>query len=183
MEIVTSSTPAFDFKQIDMSQLDEKIKEPHRNAVRMLLKMVTYEKQDALLPAKWEIEHIFPQKWQTNYFPDVSDEVIKEKIEHIGNKLPFEKKLNIVAGNGYFKKKQNEYSASSITVTREMLSPDIHDWDLDSIVERDIRVSDEIHGILKKWDDEYKGIPVEDKPVATEEEVAMIKHLKEKGLI
>lgn len=183
VEIVTSSTPAFDFKQIDMSQLDEKIKEPHRNAVRMLLKMLAYEKQDALLPAKWEIEHIFPQKWQTNYFPDVPDEVIKEKIEHIGNKLPFEKKLNIVAGNGYFKKKQNEYSASGITVTREMSSPDIHAWDLDSIVERDIRVSDEIHGILKKWDDEYKGIPAEDKPVATEEEVAMIKHLKEKGLI
>ena len=183
VEIVTSSTPAFDFKQIDMSQLNEKIKEPHRNAVRMLLKMLAYEKQDALLPAKWEVEHIFPQKWQTNYFPDVPDEVIKEKIEHIGNKLPFEKKLNIVAGNGYFKKKQNEYSASDITVTREMSSPDIHDWDLDSIVERDIRVSDEIHGILKKWDDEYKGIPAEDKPVATEEEVAMIKHLKEKGLI
>ena len=183
VEIVTSSTPAFDFKQIDMSQLNEKIKEPHRNAVRMLLKMLAYEKQDALLPAKWEVEHIFPQKWQTNYFPDVPDEVIKEKIEHIGNKLPFEKKLNIVAGNGYFKKKQNEYSVSGITITREMSSPDIHDWDLDSIVERDIRVSDEIHGILKKWDDEYKGIPAEDKPVATEEEVAMIKHLKEKGLI
>ena len=183
VEIVTSSTPAFDFKQIDVSQLDEKIKEPHRNAVRMLLKMLAYEKQDALLPAKWEIEHIFPQKWQTNYFPDVPDEVIKEKIEHIGNKLPFEKKLNIVAGNGYFKKKQNEYAASGITVTREMSSSDIHDWDLDSIVERDIRVSDEIHGILKKWDDEYKGVPADDKPVATAEEEEMIKHLKAKGLI
>ena len=79
--------------------------------------------------------------------------------------------------------KQNEYSASGITVTREMSSPDIRDWDLDSIVERDIRVSDEIHEILKKWDDEYKGIPAKDKPVATEEEVAMINHLKEKGLI
>lgn len=183
VEIVTSSTPAFDFKQIDVSQLDEKIKEPHRNAVRMLLKMLAYEKQDALLPAKWEIEHIFPQKWQTNYFPDVPDEVIKEKIEHIGNKLPLEKKLNIVAGNGYFKKKQNEYAASGITVTREMSSSDIHDWDLDSIDERDIRVSDEIHGILKKWDDEYKGVPVDDKPVATAEEEEMIKHLKAKGLI
>ena len=46
------------------------------------------------------------KKWQTNYFPNVSDEVIVEKIEHLGNKIPFEKKLNIVAGNGYFKKKQ-----------------------------------------------------------------------------
>lgn len=37
------------------------------------------------------------------YEPDAT---IKEKIEHIGNKLPFEKKLNIVAGNGYFGKKK-----------------------------------------------------------------------------
>lgn len=72
----------------------------------MLLKTLAYEQQDTLLPSKWEIEHIFPQKWQTNYFPDVSDATIKEKIEHIGNKLPFEKKLNIVAGNGYFGKKK-----------------------------------------------------------------------------
>lgn len=183
VEIVTSSTPRFDFRQIDMSQLDEKIKNPHRNSVRMLLKMLAYEKQDALLPDKWEIEHIFPQKWQTNYFTDVPDDVIKEKIEHIGNKLPFEKKLNIVAGNGYFKKKQKEYAASNITITREMASPDIQDWDLDSIVERDIRVSDDIHRLLKRWDDDYAGVPASEKPKATAEEEAMIRHLKEKGLI
>ena len=47
----------------------------------MLLKTLAYEQQDTLLPSKWE-------------------------IEHIGNKLPFEKKLNIVAGNGYFAKKK-----------------------------------------------------------------------------
>ena len=52
---------------------------------------LAYEQQDELLPGKWEIEHIFPQKWQTNYFPDESDATVKEKIEHIGNKLPFRK--------------------------------------------------------------------------------------------
>ena len=109
--IVASDIPVFEFKTVDMAQLEPYIQNPNRNAVRMLLKTLAYEHQDELLPAKWEIEHIFPRKWQNNYFPDGSDSTIKEKIEHIGNKLPFEKKLNIVAGNGYFnKKKKRVYS-------------------------------------------------------------------------
>ena len=106
--IVASDIPTFEFKTVDMTQLEPYIQNPNRNVVRMLLKTLAYEHQDDLLPAKWEIEHIFPQKWQTNYFPDEPDATIKEKIEHIGNKLPFEKKLNIVAGNGYFGKKKKE---------------------------------------------------------------------------
>ncbi|MCR0268292.1 DUF262 domain-containing protein [[Clostridium] innocuum] len=88
--IITSSTPKFDFKELDISQLETRIQYPNRNVVRMLLKTLAYQQQDELLPNKWEIEHIFPQKWQTNYFPDVPDSIIKEKIEHIGNKLPFD---------------------------------------------------------------------------------------------
>ena len=102
--ITLSNTPVFDFKDIDTRQLESHIQCPNRNVVRMLLKALAYEKQDELLPDCWEIEYIFPQKWQTNYFPDVPDVTIKEKLEHIGNKLPFEKRLNIVAGNGYFGK-------------------------------------------------------------------------------
>jgi len=105
-EIVSSLTPSFDFRVMDTTQLSDRIRTPHQNAVRMLLRMLAYESQTELLPAKREIEHIFPQKLQNNYFPNVPDDVISEKVEHIGNKLPFEKKLNIVAGNGYFTKKQ-----------------------------------------------------------------------------
>lgn len=116
--IVSSDTPTFDFKDIDTSQLEAHIQNPNRNIVRMLLKALAYEQQDELLPPRWEIEHIFPQKWQTNYFPDIPDATVKEKIEHIGNKLPFEKKLNIVAGNGYFGKKKKEYAVSEIAITK-----------------------------------------------------------------
>lgn len=184
-EIIHSSVPKFDFRDVDMSQLSDKIKDPHRNAVRMLLKILAYDKQKNLLPDKWEIEHIFPQKWQANYFPDASDDVIKEKIEHIGNKLPFEKRLNIVAGNGYFTKKQKEYAASKISITKAMAVSDIHDWDLDSIVERDIRVSDEILRILKSWDDAYKNVPAQQqeaqKPSA--EQQALIERFKKNGWV
>lgn len=159
--IIASSTPKFDFKEIDASQLEARIQNPNRNIVRMLLKTLAYEQQDTLLPSKWEIEHIFPQKWQTNYFPDVPDSIIKEKIEHIGNKLPFEKKLNIVAGNGYFGKKKKEYSASKIAITNAIGTSDIQDWDMDSIMKRDIRVSDSITAILKKWNNDYLNIQAE----------------------
>lgn len=182
--IVESARPDFEFKTIDIAGLEKYIQNPNRNVVRMLLKMLAYEHQDELLPDKWEIEHIFPQKWQTNYFPNASDDTIKEKIEHIGNKLPFEKKLNIVAGNGYFGKKKKEYAASQIVITNEMGSSSTTEWDMESISTRDIRVSDEIIKILQRWNKEYLNGDLslkKDKP--TEEDLARIKEFKEKGWI
>lgn len=183
--IVQSDRPVFDFKDIDTSQLETRIQNPNRNVVRMILKTLAYENQDELLPEKWEIEHIFPQKWQANYFPDIPDATIKEKIEHIGNKLPFEKKLNIAAGNGYFGKKKKEYSASKIAITNAMGISDVQDWDLDSIMKRDIRISDDIMAILKKWNDDYFFIPeqVEATEKPSEEDLARIEEFKKKGWI
>lgn len=183
--IVASDTPTFEFKNTDMDQLEPYIQNPNRNVVRMLLKTLAYEQQDELLPAKWQIEHIFPLKWQTNYFPDESEATIKEKIEHIGNKLPFEKKLNIVAGNGYFGKKKKEYTASKIAITKALGISDVTDWNMDSIMKRDIRVSDEIISILNRWNNEYLHVPVEtakaDEP--SKEDLARIEEFKKKGWI
>ena len=184
VEIVSSVSPSFEFKPADTTQLPDEIKMPHRNAVRMLLKILTYEKQDKLLPEKWEIEHILPKKWQDNYFMDIPDEVVSEKIEHLGNKIPFEKRLNIIAGNGYFKKKQKEYEKSEITITIDMASSQISEWNLDNIAERDIRVSDEIMNVLKRWDNEYKNSSVQDKKSElTEEERIMFEKFKAMGII
>lgn len=183
--IVDSVAPMFEFDSLDFDKLEPYLQKPNRNAVRMLLKILAYARQDELLPARWEIEHIFPQKWQSNYFPNESDETINEKIEHLGNKLPFEKKLNIVAGNGYFGKKKMEYKASKIAITKEMGDSGIADWNLDSIVKRDVRVSDEIIKILKKWNDEYLSTPIgnskADEP--SEEDLVNIEEYKKKGWI
>ena len=159
--IVASNRPIFGFKTVDVTQLEPYIHNPNRNAVRMLLKTLAYEHQDELLPSKWEIEHIFPQKWQTNYFPKESDSIIKEKIEHIGNKLPFEKKLNIVAGNGYFSKKKEEYRVSKITITNTMGTSEVMEWNLDSIIKRDLRISDEMAKIFTRWNNEYLNFPID----------------------
>ena len=183
--IVASNIPIFEFKTVDVTQLEPYIHNPNRNAVRMLLKTLAYEHQDDLLPTKWEIEHIFPQKWQTNYFPKESDSTIKEKIEHIGNKLPFEKKLNIVAGNGYFSKKKKEYMVSKIAITNTMGTSEVMEWDLDSIMKRDLRISDEMAEIFARWNSEYLNCPIdkEKAEVPSEEDLAQIEEFKRKGWI
>ncbi|TLQ05631.1 DUF262 domain-containing protein [Pediococcus stilesii] len=149
-EIIKSPSPKFDFGLIDEKELKEKIKNAHRNTVRMILKMIAYQHQTGLLPEKWEIEHIFPQKWQPSYFQTNSDDEVKELVEHIGNKIPFEKKLNITASNGYFTKKQESYQKSKVEILLD-LSRDHDDWGLNEIRERDIRISDELFDLLNEW--------------------------------
>ena len=149
-EIINSAQPKFNFGQIDEKELSDKIKTAHRNTVRMILKIIAYQHQSELLPEKWEIEHILPQKWQSSYFPTNSDSEVKELVEHIGNKIPFEKRLNIIASNGYFAKKKESYRKSKVGILLD-LTQNNNNWGLDEIRERDIRISDELVEILKDW--------------------------------
>lgn len=149
-EIIKSDSPKFEFNPIDELELKQKIKTAHKNTVRMILKELAYQHQDRLLPEKWEIEHILPQKWQDTYFPGVGANEVRELVEHIGNKIPFEKKLNITASNGYFQKKRNSYDKSEVEILRT-LSEGNSDWGLDEIRERDLRIADELVDLLNGW--------------------------------
>lgn len=157
VDIIKSSKPDFKFKEIDKNLWSSNIENPNSKSVRMLLKILAYNKQDGLLPETWEIEHIFPQKWHNNYFVNESDELVKDKIEYLGNKIPFEKKLNIQAGNGYFTKKQEEYAKSNIAVAKELSDNTLYkDWNLDDITKRGFIVSEEIKSTLEQWSNDYK---------------------------
>lgn len=183
-EIINSATPKFDFSIVDEQELKEKIKTAHRNTVRMILKILSYRHQKELLPEKWEIEHILPQKWQSSYFPNNSDQEVKNLVEHIGNKIPFEKKLNIVASNGYFRKKKESYEKTKVQLLLD-LSQNHNDWGLDEIRERNIRISDEILMILNEWGLNQLEflISEEEENIPTEEELRIIEDLKRKGFI
>ncbi len=187
VEIVINTLPHFTFKDMDMAQLSTAIRTPNKNAVRMMLKTMAYmeDKQEGLLPVSWQIEHIFPRKWQANYFTDSPDEVIREKIEHIGNKIPFEKKLNIVAGNGYFGKKKESYVKSKIAIAKQMGNSPIQEWDLDNITERDIKTSDKLQQLMGQWDQAYKQAeePKSTGQDPTPEQLEMIRKFKEKGWV
>ena len=75
---------------------------------------------------------------------------MKELVEHIGNKIPIEKKVNIIASNGYFAKKKESYRKSKVGILLD-LTQNNNNWGLDEIRERDIRISDELVEILKDW--------------------------------
>ena len=187
VEVTLATLPRFTFRDIDLAQLPANIKSPNRNAVRMMLKVIAYmdEKQEGLLPPSWEIEHIFPQRWQSNYFTNIPDDVIKDKIEHIGNKLPFEKRLNIVAGNGYFGKKKESYAKSRIAVTKRMSGSAIHEWSLDDITERDVLVAEQLKAVLEKWNTDYQQAdqPQETPEGPTPEQLEMIRRFRENGWV
>ena len=168
----------FEFRNVTEDELKNGIKHLHRNAVRMLLKLLAYntEEQNELLPYNWEIEHILSLKWQPSYFNSNEDEV-NELIETIGNKIPFEKRLNIVASNGYFSKKQEQYVKSNIAIAKAMSNSNIEDWKLEEIRERNIRIIDEVIDIFNAWDNGEN-----DNNVLSNEEIEAIKLIKNKGL-
>ena len=171
---------SFEFKKVTEDELKNSLKHLHRNAVRMLLKLLAYntDGQNELLPYSWEIEHILPVKWQTTYFNSNKDEV-NELIETIGNKIPFEKKLNIVASNGYFAKKQEQYKKSNIQIAKAMSDKGIKDWKLEEIRERNIRIIDEVIDTFNAWD---SGINDDKNSVLSSQEKAAIELIKSKGL-
>lgn len=154
-EVIHSSHPTFAFILASESEIREKVKVPHNNIVRMILKILAYKRQEELLPVQWEVEHILPQHWQDSYFPLHTPEIIREHLEHIGNKLPFEKRLNIQASDGYFQKKKASYKESKIEITREMVNSPLHDWKVENIIEADVRRTDELLAILNEWQEEY----------------------------
>ena len=180
--IINDPRPEFDFREIDKSLLENMIRVPHRNIVRMLLKSYAYNHQEQLLPENWQIEHILPQKWQSAFFPDKDSKSVNEMIEHIGNKTPFERKLNIIASNGYFKKKQQEYNKSEIEVTKILVTSINNDWTLGNIKQRDEMVSSEIMRLLQTWESDYKKSE-NNSNCPSKEELALIEKFKNKGWI
>ncbi|MGN0867563.1 MAG: DUF262 domain-containing protein [Oligosphaeraceae bacterium] len=187
VNIIKSNHPAFEFRKLDESNLKNILKTPHYKTVRMLLSILAYEEQtDSLLPNNplWEIEHILPQKWQPTYFTNESTELVQEKIESLGNKIPFEKKLNIVASNGYFAKKKGEYAKSNIAVVKRMAQHPSHDWKLDDISERSIRLADKLLKIFADWNNKYEQASIrEEKSKPSPEQLKQIEEFKKNGWI
>lgn len=180
-DIIINENPQFEFRPVDKNVIRDELKNPHKNVVRMLLKLIAYDndKQNELLPDKWEIEHILPNKWQSSYFPSSSEEEVNETIEHLGNKIPFEKKLNIIASNGYFEKKKELYKQSKIYIVKELSESNVIDWQLEQIRERDIRLADRIIEIFDAWSADHAGGKDQ---TLTDEERKLIESLRSKGV-
>jgi len=184
----------FDIKQyeteeeqrLETTRIKNMLISPHKKTVTMLLELLAYQddNQTDLLPASWEIEHIFPQKFDNIYFK-FNEEEAKELLEHIGNKIPLEKKLNISASNGYYSKKKDKYLLSNIALAKKMGASNENEWGLDEIRKNDYMISQEIMSILNAWvkDYDYNELDKAAENIPTAEEAEWLEKLRNRGLI
>lgn len=167
--------------QAEKVRTDNLLIKPNKKVERMILKLLAYveENQDDMLPSYWEIEHIFPQTWDSKYYT-FDEEEANEKLEHIGNKLPLEKKLNISASNNYFDKKKEKYKESKIAICKKLGNSSLGAWDLINISNNDEKICSNMKSLFEKWVNEYN--QVETTPTFTSEEQALINKLRSMGV-
>lgn len=189
VQIIKSITPTFTagFRTtIENPEENQFFITPHRSMVRMLLKVLAYDNpaQKDLLPDKWEIEHIFPQKWDSSFFT-ISEDEANTKLEQLGNKIPLEKPMNIRASNNYFDKKKEQYRTSKIAVANDLANLPKDNWLIADIDNRNKEVSKQLSDIFDKWINSFGPVAEEHapKPTPTAEQAEMIRQLKEAGLI
>lgn len=102
------------------------------------------------IPDTFDIEHIFPKKWQDTNYNGWSIEEANAYLDKFGNKVAFEKKLNIQAGNGYFGVKKQKYRLSKIAVVLELSNYSKNDWIKTDIEEREIHFKETIINFFKE---------------------------------
>ena len=140
----TGDTVFQNIMPVDFENLIEKSSRTSSKVVKscILLNSYLYDPESKLLTGKLEIEHILPKRWkQANYFGWTKDSAA-EHLESIGNKIPFEKRLNIRAGNGYFGEKKRNYIGSHIKEVQDLAT--VHtsdDWLPEDIENRRDEVS------------------------------------------
>lgn len=97
-----------------------------------------------------EIEHILPKKWQNTNYCGWNEDEAKEFLEHIGNKILIEKKLNLLAGNDYFKHKKETYKHSNFLEVKNLGNCAKYDWTKEDILERNREIYERIKNFIEE---------------------------------
>ena len=133
--------------------LMQKIEEHASSRIsRALLLLDAYlnPNQAELIPETFDIEHIFPKKWQENNYFGWDRENADLYLDRFGNKVAFEKKLNISAGNGYFGVKKSKYSLSRIASVIDLSNYHKNDWVKEDIEARENNFKNNLLGFFKE---------------------------------
>lgn len=106
---------------------------------RALLLLYAYldENQTKLINNNFDIEHIFPKKWQNTNYNGWERDDADLYLDKLGNKTIFEKRLNIQAGNQYFALKKNKYAESEIATVQTLSKYPKSDWMKEDIEKRE----------------------------------------------
>jgi len=130
---------SFEFNQNILENRLQEYTSPRISRALLLLYAYLNKEQNDLIPVDFHIEHIFPQKWQDTNYNGWDEKDAKKYLEWYGNKVVFEQKLNIQAGNGYFGKKKLKYTDSKISVVKELSKLKQNDWVKKDIEERELK--------------------------------------------
>lgn len=154
------------FKEEDLSEFNSKsFKEYIDNSnntkiskALILLKAYLNKNQKCIIEDNFNIEHIFPKKWQNKNYKGWDRESAEEYLNKYGNKAPLEYKINIVAGNEYFGEKKKIYLGKNINhKTEKSKVMDIidianltqSDWNKKDIEKRNSEFKDIIYNFFK----------------------------------
>ncbi len=118
--------------------------------VLLLLDAYLNPNQTELIPYTFDIEHIFPKKWQNTNYNGWEIEDANKYLDRLGNKVILEKKLNIQAGNGYFGVKKNRYANSKIANVIDLANYPKDDWVKTDIEQREEDFKENITSFFKK---------------------------------
>jgi len=116
----------------------------------LLLDAYLNKEQKELIPQTFDIEHIFPKKWQDTNYNGWDKEDASSYLDRLGNKIVLEKKLNIQAGNGYFGVKKGRYFNSKIAVIQELFNYPKNDWVKEDIEKREVKLKESILDFIEK---------------------------------
>lgn len=133
--------------ELDIAELKRKISAfSSSKLARALVLLHAYQNvnQENLLQKDFEIEHIFPKKWQNTNYNGWGENEAQDYLERFGNKVAIEKKLNIQAGNGYFGNKKSKYLQSRIEDVLVLGKYPKNDWMQADIDDREVKFLNEI---------------------------------------
>lgn len=131
---------------------DENFKNSQSNKIArgiILLKAYLDSDQKDIIK-EFEIEHIFPRKWQMANYKDWNRKDAEQYLERYGNKIAFEKKLNIQAGNEYFETKKAHYSRSKISEVKKLSQLSQPDWKKEDIERRETEFKDIMYRFFRE---------------------------------
>ncbi|MDW3192646.1 MAG: DUF262 domain-containing HNH endonuclease family protein [Cytophagales bacterium] len=133
--------------------LSEWIVDYYRSKIaRALLLLHAYlnPEQTSLIP-RFDIEHIFPKRWQDTNYNGWNIEDAWDYLDRFGNKVVLERKINIQAGNGYFGVKQARYISSSIASVIDLANYPKPDWLKEDIELREEQFVRDIMGFFREY--------------------------------
>lgn len=137
---------------LDSEIFSQKITEHSQSRITkalLLLHAYLHPNQTTLIDDKFDIEHIFPTKWQDTNYNGWNKNDADKYLNNLGNKIVFEKKLNIQAGNEYFGKKKTEYQKSAIATVQDLISHANNDWLKEDIIDREKTIKNDLITFFK----------------------------------